>query len=514
MLKNGGNAADAAVAAAAALAVVDPYMAGLGGFGYALFYDAAEDRVHGVDYVGSAPREAKIELYTREKPWEDYKPTAEGMLSVLVPGVVAGWMEVLERLGTMKLGTVLEPAIELARGYHVSGPIHRFYESIKSIAGTIPSNASAFYRGGRFPRPGKVLSQPSLARTLGELASDGRAFYEGSIAKRIVAAVRERGGILSEEDLAVYRAAATEPVSGTFESYRLYSHRPGSSGMTILQWLNILEGLDLPRSHDDEKYMHLFLESGKLALRDDDRWNTGKSYAEVPVNRLTSKRYARAQRSKIGERARFYELASQPREYGNLTKHHCTCDARGNMVSMTETQMYGFDRVGVLEGLGFAMNGGACYFSLDPGHIERLEGGERPRYVMSPTIAFAEGRAIALGAAGGWTIPQTITQVLMKVLHFGFGVQRAVTSPRFVLRYRYNSIPYAPGTVIDAEDGIGRSSLTALEKRGHVINKPTALKDYRPGWGYGFGAVNALVRSGGTLEGGAETRRDGYAARV
>jgi len=515
ILKLGGNAADAAVAVAAAMTVIDPYMAGLGGYGYALIYNASEDKVHGIDYIGTAPLKASIDLFTEEKPWEDYKPSTEGMLSALVPGIVAGWLEVLDQLGTMKFSDVLKPAIELAKGHRVSKKIYSFYESIKSIAGTIPDNERIFYSQGHFPKPGETLSQPSLAHTLETLAlRGGKDYYEGSIARKMVSAIRDRGGMISMEDLARYQAIKTIPVSGKYRDYEIYSHRPGSSGITILQWLNILEGFDFSGKLTDEKNAHLFLEAGKLALRDDDRWNTGKINASVPIEKLTSKDYASRQRSNIKDKASFYKLVSTPAKYGSLTKHHCTCDERGNVVAMTETQMYGFDRIGVIGELGFNINSGMCYFSLDPNHHERIEPGARPRYVMSPTIAFKDDEIISAGAAGGWTIPQTITQTLFKFMQFGMGVQEAVSSPRFVLRYRYNSIPYSPGTVVDVEAGIPQNTVSALVRRGHKISVPSHIKDYRPGWTYGFGAVNALSWSKKSMEGGAESRRDGCVAKV
>lgn len=513
VLKRGGNAADAAVAAAAAYAVIDPYMAGLGGFGYALVYSAEEDRVFGIDYIGVAPKAARIDLYTREKPWEEYKATTEGMLAALVPGIVAGWLEILDRLGTMKLRDVLAPAIELARGYTVSERLHGFYQSIMGAAGSIPDNARTFYSRGHYPFPGETLPQPDLARTLETLARrGGRDYYEGSIAKKIIAFVRKHDGIMTEEDLASYGTRITKPVTGRFRDYKLYSHPPGSSGITVLQCLNILEGLDFEGRFDDEKNMHLFLEAAKLALRDDDRWNTGKDYVRVPVKRLTSKAYAAEQRSKIGERASFYELVSPPARYGRMTKHHCTCDERGNIVAATETQMFGFDKVGVLGDLGFNMNDGMCYFSLDPKHVERLEPGQRPRYVMSPTFAFRDDRVFTVGAAGGWTIPQTVAQVLFKIMQFGMEVQEAVSALRYLNRYRYNSIPYAPGTVVDIEPGIPPKEAKNLAKRGHTVFKPTGIRDNRVGFGYGWGAVNALMWSKEGMRGGAENRRDGYAA--
>ena len=516
ILEKGGNAADAAVAASAALAVIDPYMAGLGGFGYLLFYNASEDLVAGLDYIGVAPMKASIDFFTREKPWEDFKPSAEGILAALVPGIISGWIELIEQLGTMKLRDILQPAIALADGYEVPTRLHQFYESIRSIAGAIPENATIFYQGGHYPSPGQNFSQPALKKTLKTLAEKGgRDFYEGSIAKKMVAIIKSKGGIIELEDLARYKPVLTKPIRGNFEGYEIFAHPPGSSGLTVLQWLNMLEGLNLDGRYTDVESMHYFLEAGKLALRDDDKWNSGKDYAKIPISRLISKRHGLDQRAKIDpRRAKFYQLVSRARKYGKLTKHHCTCDESGNIVSATETQMYGFDRVGVFPQLGFNINGGMCYFSMDPNNIECIEPGKRPRYVMSPTIAFKDGIALTVGAAGGWTIPQTITQTLLKIMHFGLGIQEAVTSPRFVLRFRYNSIPYADGTVVDLETGIPNVRANQLRELGHKVSFPSPIRDFRPGWGYGYGAVNSLMWSKKLMSGGAESRRDGYVAKA
>jgi gamma-glutamyltranspeptidase len=509
ILKKGGNAADAAVACAAALTVVDPYMAGLGGFGYLLFYSASEDRVFALDFIGEAPLGVSIDQFEKEKPWEDYKPTVEGPLSILVPGSVAGWTALLERFGTMKMSEVLGPAIRLAKGFAVSDRVSNYYESIKPTAARFPSNARIFYRNGAFPKKGRRFIQKDLARTLTLLAErGGEDFYRGQLARRIAENVARAGGVLTEEDLANYAARWSEPVAGDYRGTRIYSEPPGSSGITMLQWLNILENFEFGEErYDSDSTIHLFLEAGKLALKDDDVWNSGKDYAKIPVERLTSKEYAKKQWAEIDRRrARFYELVTPARQLGESTTHFCVADAERNIVTITQTQMYGFDRVGIYGDLGFNLNDGMCYFSLDRGSLECLEPRQRPRYVMSPTIAFSEAGTIALGAAGGWTIPQTITQVLFKLLEFRMSPQLAVSSPRYLLRYRVNSIPYAPGTVVDLERGIRPKDRKGLEALGHEIHEPTKFER-----NIGFGALHALVCKEGKIFAGTETRRGGCA---
>lgn len=510
ILKRGGNAVDAAVASAVALTVVDPYMAGLGGYGYALYYSKSEDKVYALDFIGTAPRAATIDMFTREKAWEDYKPSAEGPLSILVPGSVAGWNALLERFGTLKFKDVIEPAIALAkRGFRVTPRISEYYESLKKNAGRFPSTVKIFYKDGHFPRSGELLVQNDLARTLETLAERGASdYYNGEIAKKIVSYVQAEGGVLSEEDLSSYQARWVDPLVSSYRGAKIYTQPPGSSGMTILQWLNILENFQFDgKAWNSAETIHNFFEAGKLALRDDDMWNTGKTYAKIPVERLTSKEYAKKQSSFIDpNHARFYDLVSPARELSETTTHFCTFDSGKNILTMTQTQMYGFDRVGIYGDLGFNLNDGMCYFSMDPNNIERMEPGQRPRYVMSPTIAFTDdGRIAALGAAGGWTIPQTITEVLFKILEYKMQAQEAVSSPRYLLRYRVNSIPYAPGTVVDLEKGIPRGTDAALKELGHAVYEPTTLEKQ------GFGALHAIVYDDNKkkIYGGTESRRRG-----
>ncbi len=312
----------------------------------------------------------------------------------------------------------------------------------------------------------------------------GEDYYKGEVARAIAKNVREAGGLLTEEDLARYTACWAEPVSGMFRGVKIFTHPPGSSGITILQWLNILEGFEFHESITSASTMHLFFEAGKLALKDDDAYNSGKDYAKIPVNRLTSKDHASSQREKIDRgRASFYDLVTPARQFGNSTTHFCVSDSKRNIVTITQTQMYGFDRVGIYGDLGFNLNDGICYFSLDPNSQERLEPRQRPRYVMSPTIAFGEDQIMALGAAGGWTIPQTIPEVLFKLIEYKMPPQIAVSSPRFLLRYRINSIPYAPGTVVDLEEGISAKSKKDLSSiRAHYSRTDKSRKRQKPRW--------------------------------
>ncbi|BBD73551.1 hypothetical protein HS1genome_1940 [Sulfodiicoccus acidiphilus] len=248
VLMKGGNAVDAAIAASVALSVVDPYMSGLGGFGVAI---VKRDKVYGLNFVGTAPRELRAELLTREDPWEEYRPSFDGPLSVLVPGSVAGWGELHAKFGTLDWKEVVLPAIRLARGHVVTERIWKFYEGIKGRAGQFHANYETFYKDGRFPLPGETLRQPDLASTLETLADEGwRSFYSGTLAKKTVEAVREQGGLMDDEDLRNYSPVWVDPIEVSHGNYVVYSLPQGTSGPTVLEWLNVVEELD-PRGTGD-----------------------------------------------------------------------------------------------------------------------------------------------------------------------------------------------------------------------------------------------------------------------
>jgi gamma-glutamyltranspeptidase len=510
VLKKGGTAADAAVASAAALSVVDPYMAGLGGFGYLVYYSAEEDRVYSMDFIGASPSAASIELFTQEDAWEDYKPTAEGPLAALVPGSVASWGALLERFGNLANDKVLMPAIELAAGFRVTPTISRFYRSIQPKAGCIASNAKYFYKNRRFPRPGEEFCQPELRKTLEAMATRGyQEFYIGDLSKRIVAQVERDGGLITSEDLASYAPKWREPISSSFQDSKVYLPPPGCSGFAVLEWLSLLENFANTQSGwDSADFVHAFLETGKLAMRDEDCYNTGAEEVCIPLETLTSEAYAKQQVVKLSQAsAKFYPRIIGHFVGGGHTTNHCVSDSKGNVVSVVQTQMYGFDRVGMLGDLGFTLNGGMCYFSLRAGDRDALRPRARPRYPMTPAIARFNTCFIALGAAGGWTIPQNVTAILTKRLMFDMPLRTAVKSPRYLLRYRWNSVPYATGTLVDLEKGLPYELRLNLERKGHRVTLPSP-RGLRC---VGFGAANALETSPESTVGAAEPRREGCA---
>jgi gamma-glutamyltranspeptidase / glutathione hydrolase len=508
LLKQGGNAFDAAIAAGAVLAVVNPFMAGMGGVGgYALIHDARSGKTEALDFIGTAPKNATLEHFRGDKLWDFSKRATDGYLAPLVPGMVAGWAAVHKRGASKSWAEILQPAIEYAEhGFPVTPAV------VRSMTTGEMSKARR-YRYGRTlfagvssetVQPGDIWVQKDLAQTLKAIAAEGpEAFYKGSIAKKIAQHFAENDGLITAEDLVGYQAIWSAPIETTYRGFRVATHRPGSSGMTILQWLNVLEGYDLEAmERNSAEYIHLVSEVMKLGFLDDDRYNTGKVGAKVPLERLSSKEYAAQQRAKLNlARAQFYPPNSPATvsTLGEHTNHHTVIDKHHNVVTMTETLMYASGVA--VPGTGLFLNNGMCYFSLESGDANRIEGGTRPRFVMSPTVVFRHGRPyFATGAAGGWTIPQTILQTILNVIDFRMDMSRAAGGPRFILRYLENSIPYVPGTDLSLDNGIREPVRKELEARGHRVIP--ARDETTPGGGSVLNSILIDPRNGVLWGGG------------
>lgn len=498
MLMKGGNAIDAIVASAAALNVTEPYMSGIGGFGgYMLIYMAGERKVFALDMMGTSPKAARRERFTEEN-------CDEGPLAPIVPGSLKGWAEALSRFGTMSLGDVFEPAIELAeRGFVVTRYDALTFAATATKLGKFPTTAKIFLPDGKPPRMGQIVRQTDLARTFRRIAIDGPdSFYQGPIANEIISFLRANGGLLTAEDMAGFRVRWREPITTQVQGHKLYGMPPGSCGMTMLQTLNIMDALPL-RSMDPYgvDFAHAWLEAMKLALLDDDRYNTGRD-VEIPVSKLISKAYAAEQRAKIAmNRAGAFPV--RPLHTVGTTSL-AAADRWGNMVAFTQSLVSGFGCGVVAGNTGVLLNNGHRYgFVLDPGHINILEGGQRAKGVMSPTLVFKGERPVmAVGAAGGYTIPQTVGQVITKFLTYGHEIQQAIASPRMMINRPLGRVPVGNEAVTYLESGFPPATLKGLEARGHRLSPP--------GNAGGVQAV-AIDPETGALMGGSDPRRDGHA---
>jgi gamma-glutamyltranspeptidase/glutathione hydrolase len=480
ILQQGGNAADAAIASAAVLAVTNPFMCGLGGVGgYALVYDAKTGRTEALDFVGDAPQAATVDKFRGDRLWDFAKTSTDGYLAPVVPGILAGWAALHDRYGSMSWAQILAPAIDYAEnGFPVTPALAGQIASTDfGKVTTYPYGRSIFTKSGdKLLEAGDIWVQKDLAETLKQIAAKGPAeFYKGDIARKIARHIQENGGLMSEGDLARYQARWSEPIETTYRGYRVVTARPGSSGMTILQDLNILEGFDLESmGRNSADYIHTVAEVEKLGFLDDDRYNTGRIGAAVPLDRLLSKEYAASQRARINLKQAQYYPPYRPDSISTLgehTNHHTVIDKNHNIVTITQTLMYPSGVV--VPDTGIFLNNGMCYFSLDLNDPNHVEGGARPRFVMSPIIVFRFDKPyFATGAAGGWTIPQTVLQTILNLIDFRLKPDQAAAPPRFILRYLANSIPYVPGTDLTVDSGISAEVRKELEARGHRIIAP------------------------------------------
>ena len=474
ILQQGGNAFDAAVATAATMAVVEPLMSGLGGVGgYALIYDAKKHDVRSLDFIGAAPGAAKPEMFSvGARLWDRANPARDSFIAPLVPGNLAGWAAIHDQYGTMSWPELLAPAIEYAeKGFAVTPAVNEPFQpgQFGSTVSQYPYGASIFFKDGTPWPVADVLKQPDVAKTLREIASGGpAAFYGGTLAKRFADYFQQNGGILTVKDFANYKALWAPALHTTYRDFDVYSQPPGGSGMTVLQALNILEQFDVRAlEHNSPEFVHLVAEALKLAFVDEDAFNTGKSYAKIPLEKLLSKAYAKEQAARINlSKAQFYPPAKQVHVNPSFqhTTHHTVVDKDHNAVTITQTLMLPAGMV--VPDTGVMFNNGMSYFSTDPADINYIEAGQRPRFVMSPTIVMRHAEPyFALGSAGGWTIPQTILQVLVRALDFNMDAHQAVNAPRFVLQYLGNSIPYLPGTDLRLEKEFPEHTRKVLQQK-------------------------------------------------
>ncbi len=510
VLAQGGNAFDAAVATAATLNVVEPYMSGVGGIGMAMVYVAAEDKVRVLNFSGRAPRAADPDLFTDET-----KRT--GILAPLVPGNLAGWMTLHETYGRLERDRLFAPAIGYAEaGTPVTYLTSRIMRLNEERLRQFDSSAAIILdSAGNAPRPGERLLMPQLAESLRMIARDGQeTFYRGELAQRLVDGVRDLDGLISAEDLAECEVEWMEPISTSYRGYDVFAPPPNSSGFQILETLNVVEGFD-PGDlvSQDAMTLHLLMESIKLSVTDRIKYGGDPDYVRVPLERLLSKEYAARQRTRI-DRARasvspgehyasdLPEGALAPGDSaafdGGMTTHFATADRDGNVVTVTQTLGGSFGSAVAVGDTGIFLNNMCGWFDLEEGSPNRIGPGKRVDFVVAPTQTFRDGRfLLSMGTPGSYGILQTTPQMLLNFLEFGMNVQQAIDAPRF---------RYYERTRVAMESRFPVESRRALADLGHEVE---LLDPWTPTVG-GAQAIAADVEKG-VFQGGADPRRDGYA---
>ncbi len=504
ILANGGNAADAAVATAAALAVTEPCSTGIGGDCFALFYDAASGSIEALNGSGRAPAALTLERAAADGlgdaiPWHHAH-------AVTVPGACAGWCDTVERHGSLSLADVLAPAIRLAEdGFPVAPIAGKQWELGASIQLSRQPGGEQLLVDGRAPRPGEIFRNPGMARTLRGVAEGGRKyFYEGKPARAIAAAVQHAGGVLTEEDLAKHLSTWDTPLSTTYRGLRVWECPPNGQGLAALLALNLLEGFDLSALDPlGPERLHLLIEAMRLAFADARAFLADPSMTEVPVEELLSRSYAEERRKGIDPR-RANPLARPGQPLGGSdTVYLCVVDGRGNACSFINSNYWIFGTGIVPDGCGFPLQNRGSGFSLDPAHPNALAPGKRPYHTIIPGLLTREADGSLygpFGVMGGAMQPQGHLQVVCALADDGVNPQRALDRPRFCI-----SSGTADGEV-SVEEGLPEATLEELEARGHALNRVA---------GFGriaFGKGQVIRRDpGGVLWGGSDPRADGCA---
>ncbi len=481
VLKRGGSAVDAAIAANAMLGLVEPSACGIGGDLFAIVWDPETQRLHGYNGSGRSPRElsraALLEQLGGEGPIQPFTP-----LAVSVPGAVDGWYALHERFGKLPMSELLAPAIRYAREGYPVGPVEAadWKEAIELIlasggsGGWFDNLKQTYSFGGRAPKAGEIASNADLANSYAKIAQGGRdAFYRGEIAKTIAGYLERVGGFVDAEDLARHRGEWVEPVSVTYRGYRVFELPPNGQGIAALQMLNLLEAYDLAAiGRGSADFWHLLIETKKLAYEDRARFYADPDFAAAPLPGLLSKKYAAERRKLLKmDRAARQLPAGEPPEHGDTT-YIATADANGMMVSLIQSTYWSFGSGLVPDGLGFALQNRGVAFSLDERHANAYAPGKRPFHTIIPAFVLKDGKPVfSFGVMGGFVQPQGHVQILVNIIDFGMNVQEAGDAARFV--HSGSSQPTGEtmrdGGMVELEGGVPLAVVEELRARGHVV---------------------------------------------
>ncbi|HMC77919.1 MAG TPA: gamma-glutamyltransferase [Vicinamibacterales bacterium] len=508
VLQSGGNAIDAAVTAAAVLAVVEPTMNGAGGDLFAIVYSAKDKKIHGLNASGRAPAAATPEEFKKRNI---QRLPLRGELSVSVPGVVDGWSELLAKHGTRSLAQALEPAIKYARdGYAVSEIIADQWKSVETLLAKDPNAASTFLINGKTPAPGDVFKNPKLAASLELIAKGGRdVFYKGVIARAIAEDMHARKGLLTEKDLADHHADWVDPLSTTYRGYQVLELPPNTQGIAALEMLNIMEGFDLKSlGHNSAAYLHTMVEAKRIAFADRGAWlgDAGSTPAKA-VERMLSKDYAAERRKEIhaDKAATDYkaltidgrttpEGGDEPIGRGD-TIYLTAADSEGNVISLIQSLYETFGSGIVAGDTGIVLHNRANLFSLTPGHPNLIGPGKRPFHTLIPAMVMKDGTPwLSFGVMGGDMQAQGHAQVLANLIDFGMNIQEAGEAPRF----RHS------GAGLALESAFSADARAGLTSRGHRLITSTGV------WG-GFQGILIDPKTR-VLMAGSDPRKDGMAA--
>jgi gamma-glutamyltranspeptidase/glutathione hydrolase len=510
ILQSGGNAVDAAIAVNAVLNVVEPMSCGIGGDLFAIVWDAKTQKLYGLNASGRSPHAATIAKY-RELGHQ--KVPEMGALAVTVPGCVDGWDQLRQKFGTMTFAQTLASAVDAAENGHTVPPvIGRAWRSSERMLKRDPDSAATFLMpSGRAPAAGSKMTNKRLAATLRKIIDGGRdAYYKGPIAEKIVAALKNKGGLFELRDFAEHTSTWVDPIGTDYRGVQIWQLPPNGQGLAVLEMLNILAGFDVKKmGFCSPEYAHLFVEAKKLAFADRAAYYADMDFTkDLPIAELASKAYGDKQGKRIDpKKAALVVDAGDPRLGTSETTYFCVVDKDRNVVSLIQSNYMGFGSQVMAGDLGFMFQNRGALFSMDEKHPNRIEPHKRPFHTIIPGMATKNGKPwYVFGVMGGDMQPQGHVQVLVNLIDFGMDVQAAGAAPR--IRHDGSNSPtgevMTDGGKVVLEPEISAAVADSLKAKGHNVTR---------GSGAAFGGYQGILIDDppGKLVGGSEARKDGYA---
>jgi gamma-glutamyltranspeptidase/glutathione hydrolase len=508
ILREGGSAVDAAIAANAMLGLVEPVGCGIGGDLFAMVWEAKSQRLFGLNASGRSPKSLSLEgLRARLEAGGHDSIPAHGPLPVSTPGAVAGWFDLHAKFGRLPMARVLAPAIERAeRGFPLTQVIAHYWDLNARSLAKFPNFKATFMPGGRVPVVGERFRNPDLARSYRALVKGGaHAFYRGPMAQTIAKYMESVGGYLTAADLADHHSQWVRPVKSSYRDVDLWELPPNGQGIAAQQILAIMEGYDVAKmGFASESYLHHLIEAKKLAFEDRAKFYADPDFSQAPVAELVSSGYADERRRLVGKRAaKRYDAGSPALSRGDTT-YLCTADAQGNMVSLIQSNYRGMGSGMVPDGLGFGLQDRGQLFALEDGHANVYAPHKRPFHTIIPAFASRRGKPwLAFGVMGGAAQPQMHAQVLMNLVDFKMSLQEAGDAARML--HLGSSQPTGErmkdGGTVYLESEVGEPVARALRRRGHRVERRTGA----------FGGYQAVAREGEFWVGASESRKDGLA---
>jgi gamma-glutamyltranspeptidase/glutathione hydrolase len=503
ILKDGGNAIDAAIAANAALGLMEPTGNGIGGDLFVILWDAKTKKLYGLNASGPSPQNISIEYFTAKKL---EKIPSYGPLPVSVPGAVDGWIKLHERFGKLPFKELFKPTIDYANnGFPLTETIAYYLELSSKRFKTYPNFKNVWMPNGIYLKKGDVFKNPKLANTLSDIATSKRSsFYEGDMAKIMSDFVISQGGFLSTNDLAQYHAEWVEPVSTNYRGYDVWELPPNGQGIAALQILNLLERYNINKMGlFSSEYIHHFVEAKKLAFADRAKYYADPDFNDIDIHYLISKEYADLRAKHINPlKSSISDNAGSLKDGDTI--YLTTADKEGNMVSLIQSNYRGMGSGMVPPGLGFMIQNRGELFSLDKDHANSLVGGKRPFHTIIPAFITKDNKPfISFGVMGGATQPQAHAQIAINIIDFNLNLQEAGDAPRIV--HTGSSQPTGEtmvnGGSLSLEKAFNKTIIEELKTKGHIIN-------YQPGI---FGGYQAIMLKDGIFYGASESRKDGHA---